>query len=406
VIDDNRTHPTESSAKTATSASPHVLIVGGGLGGLCLAHGLEKAGISVSVHERDRSARFRSQGYRLGVKEAGAHALRDCLPAALFDLCVSTSIRQATRMVFTDEQLEPRFARPVPQITPGLAGFGVNRLTLREILLAGLDDVVQFGKIFERYEHAADGRIRAHFADGSHATGDLLVGADGSNSTVRRLLLPEAMLEDLHWAIYGRTPIIAGTIEEVPDVLVDTFNRVIGPAGATIAVATCRTLEPIADAVARIAPGLRLTPQPDYFSWTMPLIDERYRDADAATLHRLAGDLVAGWHPAVRGLVARAEVPATFQVCVRSARPVEPWNTTNVTLLGDAIHTMSPGRGDGANIALQDAQLLCRALIDVRAGRVRLAQATASYEAEMLRYGFRAVADSLHSPFAPSSTQR
>src|SRR3981081_114085 len=72
----------------ATSTPLHVLIViGGGVGGLCLAQGLKKSGISVAVYERDTSARFRNQGYRISIQQDGARALRGCLPENLFRLC-------------------------------------------------------------------------------------------------------------------------------------------------------------------------------------------------------------------------------------------------------------------------------------------------------------------------------
>ena len=94
-------------------------------------------------------------------------------------------------------------------------------------------------------------------------------------------------------------------------------------------------------------------------------------------------------------------MPPTFLVNIRSARAVKQWQTTNVTLLGDAIHTMSPGRGEGANIAPRDACLLRHALVDVVTKGVPLAHAKARYETEMLRYGFEVVAASLNRPFAP-----
>lgn len=371
----------------------HVIVIGGGIGGLCLAQGLTRSGIGVTVYERDESASARAQGYRITLKETGARALRECLPPHLFELAVATSLRQPTRMIFTDEQLNPKFTKPIPPAEPGVAGFGVNRLTLREILLGGLDDdVVRFGTTFQRFERLGGGQVRAHFADGTHADADLLVGADGTNSAVRRQLLPGAVIDELHWMIYGKTPITEDILGQVPDVLVDTFNRVIGPGEAAVSVATCRTREPIIQAAARLAPGLRLTGIPGYFSWTMPLAGDRARNATPATLHRYAIDTVTGWHPALRLLIEQADIKATFAVCVTSARPVQPWDDPAVTLLGDAIHTMSPGRGDGANIALKDAALLCHVLAD--------GGAKARYEAEMLGYGFEAVQISREQPFA------
>ena len=72
-----------------------------------------------------------------------------------------------------------------------------------------------------------------------------------------------------------------------------------------------------------------------------------------------------------------------------------------MTLLGDAVHTMSPGRGEGANVALRDASLLCGLLSSVAAGRLSFDAAKGQYEAEMLEYGFAAVAASRNHPFGP-----
>jgi 2-polyprenyl-6-methoxyphenol hydroxylase-like FAD-dependent oxidoreductase len=131
-------------------------------------------------------------------------------------------------------------------------------------------------------------------------------------------------------------------------------------------------------------------------------LPDEFRDAGAATLHRLASDRVREWHPGVRRILDTADVAATFPVNIRSARPVEPWPSSNVTLLGDAIHTMSPGRGEGANTALKDAHLLR----DILTGTTSLTEAVARYETEMLRYGFAAVAQSRTAPFAPWKTPR
>ncbi|MDP8969295.1 MAG: FAD-dependent monooxygenase [Actinomycetota bacterium] len=65
---------------------------------------------------------------------------------------------------------------------------------------------------------------------------------------------------------------------------------------------------------------------------------------------------------------------------MRSSVPVEPWPASTVTLLGDAIHSMPPTGGMGANTALRDAALLSRSLASVASGEVPLLQAVGDYE--------------------------
>lgn len=63
-------------------------------------------------------------------------------------------------------------------------------MTLRQVLLTGVEDAVHFDKVFSRFEQHPDGTVTAFFEDGTSATGDLLVAADGANSRVRRQYLP------------------------------------------------------------------------------------------------------------------------------------------------------------------------------------------------------------------------
>ena len=80
---------------------------------------------------------------------------------------------------------------------------------------------------------------------------------------------------------------------------------------------------------------------------------------------------------------------------VKTSVPIRPWKTRNVTLLGDALHNMTPFRGIGANTALRDAATLRRALVRVDRGEDELIPALAAYERDMIEYGFRAVRTSL-----------
>ena len=65
-------------------------------------------------------------------------------------------------------------------------------MTLRQVLFTGMEDVITFDRRFTHYSQHPDGRVTAHFDDGSSDTGDLLVGADGAGSPVRRQYLPHA----------------------------------------------------------------------------------------------------------------------------------------------------------------------------------------------------------------------
>jgi 2-polyprenyl-6-methoxyphenol hydroxylase-like FAD-dependent oxidoreductase len=71
--------------------------------------------------------------------------------------------------------------------------------------------------------------------------------------------------------------------------------------------------------------------------------------------------------------------------------PLPPWEKTTVTLIGDAIHTMTPGRGVGANTALRDARLLSRKLTAAGDGQLPVMAAIHDCETQMIRYGFDAV---------------
>src|SRR5262245_8273871 len=101
--------------------------------------------------------------------------------------------------------------------------------------------------------------------------------------------------------------------------------------------------------------------------------------------------LMDGWHPALPRLVQMSEASTLTAFRVKTSVPIPPWETRNVTLLGDALHNMTPYRGIGANTALRDAAELRRTLASVDRGEIELIPALAAYECEMINYGFRAV---------------
>src|SRR4051794_1654303 len=167
-----------------------VMIIGGGIGGLALAHGLRRAGIRCDVYERTLRRDDWLQGYRIHISPAGAAALRSCLPPARWEAFLAGVPAGDGGFGFLTDRCTSLLELPADEInTPSARHYGVSRIKLREVLLDGLDDVVHHGREFTRYEIAGDA-VSAHFADGSTATADVLIGADGANSRVRAQLLP------------------------------------------------------------------------------------------------------------------------------------------------------------------------------------------------------------------------
>ncbi|MEU0883495.1 NAD(P)/FAD-dependent oxidoreductase [Lentzea sp. NPDC005914] len=351
-----------------------IAVVGGGIGGLCLAHGLRKAGVDVAVYERDLSRTDRLQGYRVHINPHGAAALRECLPAASWERFERSCGGGGNGFGFLTEQLKPLLVLD-PEVEQH---YSASRITLRQVLLDGLD--VQFGKRFERYEEGDD--ITLHFEDGSTASCDVLVGADGIRSRVRQQYLPHAGTEEVGvTAIAGK--LFLDENDWVPAELVERANSIIptGRAGMFLAAHD----------------GLGVTDNPDdlLFDNVRPYLMWAYAAADLTVhdgleLREAVLARIARWSPDLRRIVSASPADTISEWRIRSSKPIERWRPTRVTLLGDAIHAMTPMRGIGANVALRDAQLLARCIGEG-------GDAVARYEAEMYEYGFAAVRDSLRA---------
>jgi 2-polyprenyl-6-methoxyphenol hydroxylase-like FAD-dependent oxidoreductase len=239
--------------------------------------------------------------------------------------------------------------------------------------------------------------VRLHFADGRSADADVLVGADGVHSPVRRQYLPDASPADTGGCcIYGKTP-LRGQVG-LPPVVTQGFTAVVG-GRVGMAVGAVRFREP--------PEAFGLSPEHDYLMWAVAgdhrAFGEQFNTLDPAGLHALSAELIRTWHPGLRALQAEAEIGETFGVRVRASPAVPAWPPSRVTVLGDAIHAMSTARGSGANTALQDAALLSRTL--TAASGTDVVAAIGEYERQMREYGYAAVAASRRAE-AETGTRR
>jgi 2-polyprenyl-6-methoxyphenol hydroxylase-like FAD-dependent oxidoreductase len=367
-----------------------VIVIGGGTGGMCLAHGLRRAGADVQVFERHRTRTDGLHGYRVGIDPDGSRALKDCLPPEVFELFTRTCARPPETFAFLDERLRRTLTVPLrPPADDVNDEKSVSRMTLRQVLYTGMTDVVRFGSEFTHYEQHPDrdgqGTVTAHFADGTTATGDVLVGADGTGSRVRAQRLPHARVEDSGVvAIGGKVPLTAQTRALLPEGVFPGIGLVLAPHGMSCILHLMEF--PWGPDGASPLPD---DPSRDHINWGISAHRDRFpadlRSLDGRRLIELTLAMTPRWSPALRRLFALSEPDTCFPIAIRTSVPVPAWPTDNVTLLGDAIHTMTPGQGVGANTALRDARHLVRALTS---------GTLASYEQHMRDYGFAAVAAS------------
>ncbi|MEV1169318.1 NAD(P)/FAD-dependent oxidoreductase [Nonomuraea sp. NPDC049784] len=378
----------------------NIAIIGGGVGGLCLAQGLRKAGLDVTVYERDRTPADRLQGYRVHIDPNGARALHDCLPPHLWRAFLDTAGQSGQDFGFLTERLELLTLLETPKAAdPADDHHSASRITLRQVLLSGLDDVVRFGKSYERYERLPDGRVELFFADGTSETADIVVGADGGNSRVRRQYLPHAERVDTGiTTVAGKFPLTDETRKLLASRLVDGPNNVIPPRGMGLFTAPHDLRDEVAYGGIGVTEqeGALMDNTSGYLLWAFGAAGSRFptdiSEMSGERLKATVARMIESWHPDLRRLVDMSHPDTVTLLPIRTSIPIDPWPATNITLLGDAIHSMTPMRGIGANTALRDARLLCLAL----AGGGSI-EAIADYEAQMREYGFAAVRDSLRA---------
>ncbi len=344
-----------------------VLISGAGIGGLALAQALHQGGVDVVVHEQDPTPATRNQGYRIHIDANGNAALRACLPPAVLDRVRDTSGINGDLVATFTQRLERVFAQEFPGI-PASEISNVDRDTFRRGLLTGLGDRVVFGRTVSGYRVADSGRVRVEFAEGGADEGDLLVGADGVGSAVRRGLVPDSGPRDLGLrCLYGRMPIDAETGPLIPADFNRGFCWVAGDNGIGVGFAPVRYRD-----------------RPDGYLMVALVTTP---SGIGANLHETALEATKDWDPRVKTLIGYADSTSFFPITLRASDRIDPWQSGPVTLLGDAIHTMPPAGGVGANTALQDAATLAAELLS---GKDPL-DAVAAYERVMIPRGFGTV---------------
>ncbi|TMR23782.1 FAD-dependent monooxygenase [Nonomuraea turkmeniaca] len=365
-----------------------MIVVGAGLGGLTLAQGLRLAGIDVVVYERDEE-HGRPQGVSLHIDDRGTEALRACLPRGHVAMAEATMGRPRDRTLQVSEmdgELVVTHSRPADGTAGLRPGRQASRRLLRAVLLTGLEDRVRFGTAVTRFEQRADGAVRVWLADGRTETADVLVGADGVGSAVRRQYLPHVEVVDTgKRMLMGATPLRAVAGTGLPALIGDSGTSA-QVRGMTMALGVHRFTESPVAARDRWLPALSsrvVADAEDYVMWCLPVTQAHLgRASSPAEAWRLAQGLAADLHPTLRLVVDAAWPDVTVALRIGMIPPVPAWPAGPVTVIGDAVHAAP---GFGANLAMQDAHRLRDALAAHARGEQDLFTAIGAAEEAMRR---------------------
>lgn len=319
-----------SHAKTA-------IIIGGGIAGPVAGLALRKAGIDATVHEAYPSTAD-GIGGTLALAPNGVAALR-VVGADEAVTAIATPITR-TAMAVGGKRLE----------LPGLAGMPPLRLVHRNHLHRTLHDLAvaggvafEYGKRLVDVEETPAG-ITAMFADGSTATADVVIGADGVRSTVRGLIDPTAA--GPHFTgLMGFEAVARHDVGVEPGTMTFTFGKggfylyVPEPGGGTRWGVNLPQERPVSLAEARSVSSA---------DW-MRTLRTAYGEDDPAR------DLMA------TSSVDELQVVGSLHIMPR----VEHWHRGRMVLVGDSAHAPSNSSGQGASLAIESAVEVARCLRDL-----------------------------------------
>jgi salicylate hydroxylase len=315
-------------------------IIGAGIGGLTLALALRQRGLAADVYEQ--ASELREIGAAVALTANGTRELErlGCLDGIAAFATEPTEIiwrgwcddrRIASFPIGEGGMYRARFGAPY---------FGVHRSDLQRVLgeAHGPDRLYLGHRLTALSEK--NGIIRLDFDNGVGAEVDVLVGADGQRSLVRKFITGEERVS------YTRTSGFRGIVPvsrlpSLPDPRAVQFwmgpnahllHFALGPSGSDV------------NFLAVVEGPTAWTHE----NWVAPIT------------HNVAVAAFEGWHPAVIEMISA--VPHDLRWGLFEVRPLRTWRRGRAVLLGDAAHGMLPHHGQGANVSIEDAITLAELL--------------------------------------------
>jgi 2-polyprenyl-6-methoxyphenol hydroxylase-like FAD-dependent oxidoreductase len=302
-----------------------IVIAGGGIGGLTLGCALSQARKPFRIFERAVELRPVGAGIALSPNAflALAHiGMDDQVRRCGWDLEVADLCDSKGRILIRAH---------VPKLSAGVTR-AMTRSSLQQALIEALGTSVETGRAVQSYQSKADG-VRVRMADGEAVEAELLVGADGLHSSVRR-----AMRGDETLRYSGQTSwrgLVKGVEINEPHVVTESW----GP---------CQRFGIVPIGVSHVY----------WFAVANAPAGERDEIHPRHELRRR----FAGWHTPIDKLLAMTPTDQIIRADIFDRPPINCWVHGRTVLLGDAAHPMTPNLGMGACQAIEDAVVLADAL--------------------------------------------
>ncbi|MFI0237680.1 FAD-dependent oxidoreductase [Streptomyces sp. NPDC016845] len=308
-----------------------IAIVGAGYGGAAAAKALSLLGADVTVHEQ--ASRIREVGAGIGLRPVTMNRFRQW---GIFDAIARVSSPSEHFEILTPTGA-PIMKEAWPADGDQTRTHLIHRGDFIEALLGALPEgMVRLGHRLESVEDRGDRSVLT-FADGTTTEADLVIGADGIKSVVRRQLFSDQ--EPVFSGEHAYRAVIS--VDDAHGMVTDDNLRMYIGRGTKVYLLPLLHRDQVSFDITALCPDGTWTPQvtKEDILRTVEGFDER---------------LVA----ITRGLdMDTVNIRAVYDI-----DPVDTWHSDSVVLVGDAAHSMLHHQGQGANSAIEDAGALADAL--------------------------------------------